>query len=82
MRKRYKFVIALVALLAALYLNNASWIAGPSGDALSIVSHRGVHQAFHRDSLINDTCRAERIYPPVHDYLENTIPSFAAALEA
>ncbi|GHI00843.1 glycerophosphoryl diester phosphodiesterase [Neobacillus kokaensis] len=31
---------------------------------------------------MNDTCTAQRIYPPEHPYLENTLPSMEAAFKA
>jgi glycerophosphoryl diester phosphodiesterase len=41
-----------------------------------------VHQTFSREGLDNETCTAERIHPPTHAYLENTIPSMRAAFAA
>ena len=49
---------------------------------MRLIAHRGVHQTFHRENLENDTCTAERIYPPEHDYLENTLRSMEAAFAA
>ncbi len=34
------------------------------------------------DEITNETCTAERIYPPEHPYLENTIASMEAAAKA
>ncbi|KAF0096479.1 MAG: hypothetical protein FD128_2587, partial [Hyphomonadaceae bacterium] len=48
----------------------------PKGDGLHpILAHRGVHQTFSNEGLTNATCTAERIDPPRHEFLENTIPS-------
>ncbi len=49
---------------------------------LRLIAHRGIHQTYHREGLTNDTCTAERIYPPTHDFLENTIRSMRAAFAA
>lgn len=82
MRKRQKTAIAMMVIVAGLYLNNASWIgAAPSGE-ISLLSHRGMHQTYHRKELTNQTCTADRIDEPVHEYLENTIAGFEAAVKA
>ncbi len=71
----------VAALLAALYLNNASWLApGPHGERY-FVAHRGVHQTFPHGDIKADDCTAEMIYPPTHRYLENTIASMQAAFD-
>lgn len=68
-----------VAIALGLYLNNASWLApAPDGEP-KLYAHRGVHQPYERAGLTNDTCTAERMLPPAHDYLENTIASMQAA---
>lgn len=77
-----RILIGAAVLLAAAYLWNASWLApAPSGTA-RLVAHRGVHQTFHRENLDNETCTAERIDTPRHEFIENTIPSMQAAFEA
>ena len=68
---------------AAVYFWNASWLSEPPEDAsLKLIAHRGVHQTFNREDLTNDTCTAERIKPPTHGLLENTIASMQAAFAA
>ena len=79
MRWRHKILFYCLGLFFILYLGNASWIAGPGRSQLSILSHRGVHQTFSSDNLDRDTCTAERIHPPTHQFLENTIAGFRAA---
>jgi glycerophosphoryl diester phosphodiesterase len=74
--------IGLALFVAAIYLWNASWrVAPPSGEP-RLIAHRGVHQTFSREGLDNDTCTAERILPPTHEFLENTLPSMRAAFAA
>ena len=76
-------LLALVVLAVCVYLFNASWRAAPPGDPqVALIAHRGVHQTFPRDALENDTCTAERIYPPQHAYIENTLQSMRAAFAA
>lgn len=69
-----------VAFIGIVISNLSLFAPAPKGE-INILSHRGVHQTFHREGLTNTTCTAERIYPPTHDFLENTIPSIAAAFE-
>jgi len=81
MRKRW-IVLGAVALAAgAIALFNAPFWGLPSGE-LTVLSHRGVHQDYHRENLNNETCTAERIYPVEHDFIENTLPSMQAAFDA
>lgn len=78
-----RYLVGLLILaLAALYLANASWRAAAPRDNLRLIAHRGVHQTFNRDNLENDTCTAERMDTPTHEFLENTIPSMKAAFAA
>lgn len=77
-----KILIGLILFIAAVYVWNASWrVAPPEGETL-LLSHRGVHQTFSREGLTGETCTAERIFPPTHDFIENTLPSMRAAFEA
>jgi glycerophosphoryl diester phosphodiesterase len=74
-------VLALLGVVALALLFNASFWSSYRGQ-LTLVAHRGVAQTFHREGLTNETCTAERIYPPEHPYLENTIASMKAAFDA
>lgn len=78
---RRLLIAALV--LGPLYLWNASWMAAPPANPVQrLIAHRGVHQTFDRAGLTNDTCTAQRIRPPRHDLLENTIPAMQSAFNA
>ncbi len=79
MTKRRRLGLIILALTLSIYLFNASWVAGPGKDELNLLAHRGVHQTYHREGLTNETCTAERINPPSHSFLENTIDSMHAA---
>jgi glycerophosphoryl diester phosphodiesterase len=80
MKRRYWVGLVVLVLVTAVYFYNAGWRVPPQADAqVQLIAHRGVHQTFHREDLGNDTCTAERIYPPEHGLLENTIPSMQAA---
>lgn len=78
-----KILIILLVIIAALWLRNTSVFTPPQSDGpLHFISHRGVHQTYHRVDLERDTCTAIRIYPPTHEFIENTLPSMQAAFEA
>ena len=81
MRKRKTFGLGLGICLAALYVANASWMVGVPEGEVSLFAHRGVHQTYHRKDLTNTTCTAARIDQPMHDFIENTLPSIQAAIE-
>jgi glycerophosphoryl diester phosphodiesterase len=73
----------LIVLIAAWWLYQAWPVAlPPSRGELTLIAHRGVHHDFPMEGLEWDTCTAERIYPPTHEFIENTVPSIRAAFEA
>ena len=81
--KKFKILGFGVSLcLSALYGANASWVAGVPDGEMSLLAHRGVHQTYHREGLTNTTCTAARIDLPTHNFIENTLPSMQAAIEA
>jgi glycerophosphoryl diester phosphodiesterase len=74
---------AILAFIVGVVLYNASWFESPHGDGhIRLIAHRGVHQTFSKEGVGNDTCTADRIYPPTHDFIENTLPSMEAAFNA
>lgn len=78
-----RILIGILAVAGAIYLWNASWLAArPDDPSTRLIAHRGVHQTFDRTGITNETCTAERIFPPTHDFIENTRPSMRAAFEA
>ncbi len=81
MRRRIAFGL-LVALSAAIYLNNANWLAPAQTGETFLLAHRGVHQTFRRTDLTAESCTATMIQPPTHDFIENTLRSMRAAFEA
>jgi len=80
MRKRWIVLGALALTIGAVALFNAPFWGRPTGE-LTVLAHRGVHQDYHRENLDNETCTAERIYAPTHNYIENTLPSIERAFE-
>jgi glycerophosphoryl diester phosphodiesterase len=75
---------ALAIVAAAVLCGCAS--NTPRDDAqpgeVRLLAHRGVHQTFDMRGVGRDTCTAERMLPPTHDHLENTLASMRAAFAA
>lgn len=69
---------AAVGFLALTVLN-ASWLAPQPKGAVKLIAHRALYQQYDKSGLGRDDCTATRIEPPIHDYLENTVPSIARA---
>lgn len=80
MRKRWIVLGAIALAGGTIAFFNAPFWGRPHGE-LMILSHRGVHHDYHRENLNNETCTAERIYPPTHTFIENTLPSMQAAFD-
>lgn len=81
-RRKSLLCLAVAALAAMVYFNNASWIARPKESHVTVLAHRGVHQTYNCPGLDYYTgCSAVCIGTPSHDYLENTIPSMRAAFD-
>ncbi len=78
-KKRWTALLVLVAFAGFVYLNNSSLFARAEERPPLLFAHRGMAQTFSMDGIRNDTCTAERIHPPEHAYLENTIPSIEEA---
>ncbi|WP_428966776.1 glycerophosphodiester phosphodiesterase family protein [Micromonospora fluostatini] len=83
-RRRILLGLAVVglSLTTFTYLNNSSALAGDSGGRPLLLAHRGLAQTFGFEGMTNDTCTAQRIHPPEHPYLENTLDSMRAAFAA
>ena len=80
MRKGAKFLgIGAIAIGGGLYLGNASWLASPPSGHPTVIAQRGLHQVYGREGIDDDTCTARRIPPPSHMFIDNTLPSIAAA---
>jgi glycerophosphoryl diester phosphodiesterase len=77
MRRRVKAAMTVCAA-ALLYVANASWLFGTSGKA-QLVAHLGLGQRFDERGLSLYGCKADRMLPPTHAYLENTIASVGRA---
>lgn len=72
----------IAALVLFVFLNNSSHLARPRFGEPWLLAHRGLGQTFPLEGITAETNTAARIHPPEHPYLENTIPSMAAAFAA
>jgi glycerophosphoryl diester phosphodiesterase len=77
---RVTLIVVAVAAAALFILNSSRLAARPEGETF-LIAHRGLGQTFHREGLTGETCTAERIFPPEHPYIENTLPSIQAAFD-
>jgi glycerophosphoryl diester phosphodiesterase len=71
--------LVVAAFVAFVFLNNTNLFSARQAGRPTLLAHRGLHQTFSHVGLTGDTCTAERIHPPEHGYLENTLPSMEAA---
>lgn len=78
----FLFILGMSLAVGAVYLMNASWLAPESEGTVFVVAHRGVPHNYDRTNLGNFDCTATRIFPPTHEFIENTIPSVGAAFAA
>jgi glycerophosphoryl diester phosphodiesterase len=75
-------IFAVVAFAGLAWLNNTSLFTIPVAGNTVLLAHRGLAQTYPREELDRDTCTATRINPPEHAFIENTLPSMAAAFAA
>lgn len=71
-------VICVLALCVGIWANNTSLLVQPE-DTYKLIAHRGLAQTFPMDEVKWDTDTSKIIYPPEHEYLENTIPAMREA---
>lgn len=77
-----KVIWFFILLFALVYLNNSSLFFKQPDRKPLLLAHRGLAQTFPIEGITGETNTAERIYEPEHPFLENTIPSMAAAFQA
>jgi len=64
-----------------VFFNNTSFFIKPEPEKLLFLAHRGLAQTFSMTGITNDTDTSKRIFPPEHQYLENTIASMETAFK-
>ncbi len=82
MKAVMRVLCAVPLAYVLVYLGNLPFLSAARVDHFDAVAHRGVHQNYARNNLTNETCTATRIFPPTHEYIENTLPSMRAAFAA
>lgn len=75
-------ILAVIATFVFVQNTNLFEEDNPTAQSRLLMAHRGIHQTFHREQMTKDTCTAARIITPSHHYIENTLPSIAAAFKA
>lgn len=80
MRIWAKVAIGVCAVLLIVYLANASWLWGRPGRPM-LITHLGLHQRFDERGLSLYDCKGDRMLPPTHPYLENTIAGIGEAFQ-
>ena len=75
--RRGAFVLALAFLVMTFV--NASWLAEKPKGYPHLLSVRGITQQPVKLDAPNGQCAAQGIEPPVHDYIENTLPALQRA---
>lgn len=82
-RKVLKWVSLLfLFLILFIFVNNSSILTKERIEEPILLAHRGLAQTFNMEGITGETCTAERIYEPVHPFIENTVPSMKAAFDA
>ena len=71
--------VLLIFILYVTVTNVHFYAPTPQGKA-KLIAHRGVHQMYSPKGVMRDTCTATRIYPPTHQFLENTVASINQAV--
>ncbi|HVY20914.1 MAG TPA: glycerophosphodiester phosphodiesterase family protein [Bauldia sp.] len=74
--------IGVFVIVLALFALNTELLAPARTGKPTLIAHRGMGQTFHREGLTGETCTAARIFPPEHNYIEDTIPALKAAFDA
>jgi len=84
MLRRLLLMVAAVLGVFTVFavVNNANWLRAAREAEPMLLAHRGMAQDFDREGLTGETCTAARMLPPEHRFLENTLPSIAAAIDA
>ena len=78
MRKKNIYIIIFL-FITFIFFNNTSLFTSFNASKPLLLAHRGLAQTFDMAGITNDTDTSKRIFPPEHQYLENTRASMEAA---
>jgi glycerophosphoryl diester phosphodiesterase len=81
MRWTSRHLVIPALVVTAVWLGNSSALVKPFAARPTLLAHRGVHQDYSHEGVRDDTCTATHILPVRHDYIEDTLPSMAAAFQ-
>jgi len=81
MRSASRYLAIPALLIAVVWLGNSSVLVKPFAAHPTLLAHRGVHQDYSHEGVRDDTCTATHILPVRHAYIEDTLPSMAAAFQ-
>jgi len=71
-------LLVVLVLVQFFYGGNPGNVASKNG--FDVIAHRGVHTNWEKGTYDRLTgCEATRIFPPTHNYIENTLESIGAA---
>ncbi|NJM71250.1 MAG: glycerophosphodiester phosphodiesterase [Scytonema sp. RU_4_4] len=84
--KKCKYVLLPLGGVTTLILGLFAYLYFPrplpsKPSSFTLIAHRAVSQTHPLDNLENDTCTAKIIYPPTHNFLENTILAIREAFK-
>jgi len=74
------FKVVLI-IIAGLLLVNCAGVVPSQVEDRQLLAHRGLHQTYDPWGVKTMDCTASIIDAPVHDFLENTLPSIQAAID-
>ncbi|MGE0237454.1 MAG: glycerophosphodiester phosphodiesterase family protein [Parvibaculaceae bacterium] len=75
-------LVGIAGLAGFVFVSNTNLLIAARDGKPTLLAHRGIAQRYDDAGLEGDTCTAARIFPPKHQYLENTIASMTAAFAA
>lgn len=81
MEKRRLILGCAGLFFGGVHLFNASWLATAHPERREVLAHRGLHQTYDPTGVESETCTADRMDAPIHNYMENTLPAIEAAID-
>jgi glycerophosphoryl diester phosphodiesterase len=78
---RFALLIFVVSVIVIMVANNCVFFRKQVPAAPELLAHRGLAQTFDIEKVKWNTNTARIIHKPVHNYIENTIPSMQIAFD-
>lgn len=80
-KKRWCVLVFAFVAISFVWLNNTNLFSNKEAQGYKFFAHRGLAQTFDESKTNWNSNTAAMIDEPIHDYLENTIPSMQAAFD-